>query len=338
MLSVCPTTRTIVAKTQFNVKPFKVDIKDCLKLFSTLITNEKKNGNILQVRSGFKNSFTCEIYCNRPVSAKICQNGSFQFTGCISKENAFKCVTYIIDLLQNLFTEKLYYSLTLYEVMSNFLLDFKKTICCNSLLLHINSQPDFIAFQLPKSLAVNCKYLIDDDTVRNREVSMYDENGFCSYTTLDCWVEKPRYVTFRIFESGKIIVSGISEKIVRDCCLRFQEMMESYFLKSDWKHRIDCEKKKSKRNRYEKIALLGFGDKRFVIIKGQKQYVASRIKTMKENNASATVIYEFTDVSQKIFLKFKEKLKGDSSVSFKNVHIFTENIDSLAKYLKNVEI
>jgi TATA-box binding protein (TBP) (component of TFIID and TFIIIB) len=338
MLSVCPTTRTIVAKTDFNVKPFKVNIEDCLKLFSTFITQERKNGSILQVRSGFKNSFTCEIYCNRPVSAKICQNGSFQFTGCISKENAFKCVTYIIALLQHLFPQKLFYSITLYEVMSNFLLDFKKTIDCNSLLLHINSQSDFIAFQLPKSVAVNCKYLINSDTVRNREVSVYDENGFCSDKTLDSWVEKPRYVTFRIFESGKVIVSGISEKIVRDCCLRFCEMMETYFSKSQWKFRIDCEKKKSNRNRYEKIALLGFGDKKFLIIKGQKQYVTSRIKNIKENNASAVVVHEFTNVSQKIFLKFKEKLKSDSSVSFKNVHIFAENVDNLVEFLKCAEI
>ena len=127
------TTRTMVGKTRFaSGKEIKLNIVECMEFFSKYIFNDKKVNSIIQLRTGFKNAFTCDLYLlsfNKQISMKICKNGSFQFTGNITLQCAYEAIQYVISLLKLLYLkmyEKDTCEIYIYEVMSNFVLDLNR--------------------------------------------------------------------------------------------------------------------------------------------------------------------------------------------------------------------
>jgi hypothetical protein len=330
------TTRTIVAKTDFGVPKFSLDIDQCMAFFSSKIGNERQNGCILQIRSGFKNSFTCEMYLHRPISIKICKNGSFQFTGCITIINAYECITYILEIIQEMYNKKFIYTIMIYEVMTNFLLDLGIQMDNSILLSFINSQPNFIAFQLPKSVAVNCKYLLNSEIVTNRETHIFDKNGFIKHGIFGSLKsEKDYYITFRIFESGKVIISGMSEEILRKCTMEFLNMMNIFFAQTNCLARIDNEKKDvKKRIHYERLSLVKISENQYILIRGQRHYISSRIKTLQEKFPMLSIVFEDTCNALEAIKRLKNKLKHEPEFACKNVNIHTNNQEKLIDLIK----
>lgn len=331
------TTRTIVAKTEFvdSDKKFRINIEQCLQFFATKVSNTKINGSILQIRTGFKNAFTCEMYFNRPISIKICKNGSFQFTGCITLDNAHQCITYILNLLKELYSEKLNYKIIIYEVMSNFCIDLNHRIDHVPLLTFLNNQEEFSAFCSPSCFAVNCKYKISVDRVLDRKVSVYDEFGFLeSKTFRQCMTEKEisedsikdYYITFLVFKSGKVIVSGINEIIIESICNKFVDLMHIYFKDNSIMEKINTDKKPvKKRNHYDKIVLIKIEDseinKQYILIRGQKHYISSRIKKLYTKHGKAEIVFDEQCNSLHTFKILKENLRHEPGIKCNNVVI-----------------
>jgi hypothetical protein len=329
------TTRTIVAKTDFGIPLFSLDINQCMAFFSMKIGNERKKGSILQIRSGFKNSFTCEMFLDRPISIKICKNGSFQFTGCITIENAYNCITYILEIIEDMYSKNFIYTITIYEVMTNYLLDLHRNIDNFNLLTFINKQPNFIAYQLPKSVAVNCKLLLSNEIVANRETHIFKKNKTVVYGILGKVPEKDYYVTFRIFESGKVIISGMSEDILKQFTKTFLNMMDVFFQETCCIPRTTCiEKRVKKRMQYDRLTLVKISENNYILIRGQRHYISSRIKTLQEKFPSLNIVFEDACNALETAKRLKQTLRHEPEFSCKNVNICTNNQQKLIDLIK----
>lgn len=343
------TTRTIVAKT----KNLTLDIDVCLEYFSTRISNAKTDGSLLQIRTGFKNAFTCDIFLQhlkKPVSVKICKNGSFQFTGCITIDDAYITIKYILKILKEIYKENIYYIITIYEVMSNYRIDLKHKIDQFRLLKYFEScsNPEIKAFRSTSCAALNCKYNVSLEKILNRDVFIYTENGLLknkkyseaiSQKQLEHDSAKEYYVTFLIFESGKVIVSGLDGQIIADICEKFISLMNDFFI--DYSIQEEKELKPvNKRINYEKFAVIKIFDsvilKHYILTRGKKHYIASRRNKLKSKYGCAEIIFEDVCKSLDTLKILKQNIKTEQGISCNNVVISVNQQSSQERFVELV--
>jgi TATA-box binding protein (TBP) (component of TFIID and TFIIIB) len=340
------TTRTLVGKTKFlSGQSTNLEVDECLSFFAQHIENEKTKNSILQLRTGFKNSFTCDLYLvafNKKISMKICKNGSFQFTGCITIDCAYAAIQYILSLLKLLYPT--HYSnqecvIYIYEVMSNFRLDLKHRVKQIRLLNFFETIsptfPNYKCFRSTSCAALNCKYSLEPREVLERKVYVYDEKEFVecvpynqSITSRQLSIDEAKdyYVTFLIFESGKVIVSGINEHIVEQTCVKFNALMEDYFSQ----HNVDQPSAllpsvvthNKKRSCYERIVLLHIEDDQYVIVRGKSSYIANRKNKLSSKYSYCRVVYDKECCNVNVFKEMKQMNTPD--IHFSNVVLTTK--------------
>lgn len=350
------TTRTMVGKTRFaSGKEIKLNIVECMEFFSKYIFNDKKVNSIIQLRTGFKNAFTCDLYLlsfNKQISMKICKNGSFQFTGNITLQCAYEAIQYVISLLKLLYPkmyEKDTCEIYIYEVMSNFVLDLNRPIEPDSLMTFFQTiaphYNNYTCFNSQTSGTFTCKYNVGTTEVMHRNVSFFDEVSFVEHVPYkDCVSSKKLglderkdyYITFLVFQSGKVIVSGINETIVERVCRDFCLVVKNYFdTIADsgggiFQHQpLEISKKIMKRTCYEKISLVKIEDDQYIIVRGKSNYVNSRKSKLASKYSLCKTIYENDCLNINVCKELKNMLKNDKNVHFSNVGMTTsldENI------------
>jgi len=351
------TTRTLVGKTKFvSGQPTNIEVEDCLTFFSQHIENEKTKNSILQLRTGFKNSFTCDLFLvnfNKKVSMKICKNGSFQFTGCITIDCAFAAIQYILSLLKLLYPT--HYSnqecvIYIYEVMSNFRLDLKHRVKQIRLLNFFENNsptfPNYKCFRSTSCAALNCKYSLEPQEVLERKVYVYNEKEFVqcvpykesiSSKQLSIDEAKDYYVTFLIFESGKVIVSGINEHIVEMTCTKFNTLMKDYF---SMNHNVDQPStllpmtNNKKRSCYERIVLLHIEDDQYVIVRGKSNYITNRKNKLSIKYSYCRIVYDKECFNVNVFKEMKQMVINTPDIHFSNVVLTTKlHEDIIVSYI-----
>jgi len=346
------TTRTLVGKTKFvSGKSTNLQVDECLKFFSQHIENGKTKNSILQLRTGFKNSFTCDLYLmafNKKISMKICKNGSFQFTGCITIDCAYAAIQYILSLLKELYPN--HYAneqclIYIYEVMSNFRLDLKRRVKQSRLLNFFeniaNTYPNYKCFRTTSCAALNCKYSLEPLQVLERTVYVYDEKEFIkcvpynqSITSRQLSIDEAKdyYVTFLIFESGKVIVSGINEHIVESTCSKFTTLMEEAFFSKNYNEESLSSTNiltlsptivhNRKRSCYERIVLMQIEEDQYVILRGKSTYITNRKNKLGNKYSFCRIVYDQQCFNVNVFKDMKQMVDS-KEVKFSNVVMTT---------------
>jgi hypothetical protein len=352
------TTRTLVGKTRLvDDKTLKLDIDQCLGIFSNYIDNSKTKDSILQLRTGFKNSFTCDMYLSQldqAVSMKICKNGSFQFTGCITVACAYEAIKYAIFIIKKFIVFETF-EILIYEVMSNYRLDLQRKIKQSLLINFFESAaaeyPNYKCFRSTSCSALNCKYVVTPSDILNREVFVYDEQAFkktVSYGSVSNDIifheNKDYYITFLVFESGKVIVSGINETIIEKVSAEFIGILNTFFDKYDISLNavVDMEKKSIKRQAYEKIVLMKIEEnelcKQYIVVRGKSTYISSRANKLMIKYNNCKTIYNEPCKNVNVFKQLKSFLKHEQGITFNNVIISVYNNSSediLLKFLSS---
>jgi len=339
------TTRTLVGKTRLADKStLKLDIDQCLAVFALYINNSKTENGILQLRVGFKNSFTCDMYLkdlDQSVSMKICKNGSFQFTGCITINCAYLAIKYAISIIKKIVVSFEHYEILIYEVMSNYRLDLKRKIK-QSLLInffqsHVLEYPNYKCFKSTSCSALNCKYLVSEEDILERQVVIFNENDLVKTVPYNqvtddiiCHEIKDYYVTFLIFESGKVIVSGINESVIEKVSTEFLRILNKFF--DHYEVGVQCnpvEKKTIKRQSYDRIVLVKIDEndlyKQYIVIRGKSTYISSRTNKLMVKHPNCKTVYSETCNNVNVFKKLKWFLKHEQGVTFNNVIISIYN-------------
>lgn len=382
------TTQTLVAKTKTVAgKSVKFDVEQCLDFLSKKISNSKTETSILQIRTGFKNAFICDMYLDKPspktISLKICKNGSFQFTGCITVTHAYNAIKYILNIVRELYKQPPC-NIIIYEVMSNYRVDLNRTIKqCQLLNFFQKSQtinddnddipkyasnsteipkiltenslpaiptesldPSFKCFRSTSCAALNCKYLLDTSEVLQRPVYQYDENGFiCQKPYIECISQKELqreqmkdyYITFLIFESGKVIISGINENIINKIYIRFRDYLNIYFTNHMITEEVSERKIVSKRQSYDKLVLLlvetsSFANQ-YILVRGKNVYISSRKNRLLSKYQNSKIVYEETCNNVDAFKMLKSMIKLETGITFNNVIITVSSSSSEERLL-----
>lgn len=250
----------IVAKKRGRKK--KNDTEDPNKdLPEGSIITVKSEGNIRGVdlkckkpkpgaKKWFRNSITVVILLDKPVNFKICRNGTFQMTGCKENEHAEKCIKYIwgyikdnsdlYELNRGTSLEALFIpSMRNIDFSLGFLVDREK------LNRYMSTQREFHCL-LETSFGytgVNIKIPLEED-IRTMEVKKLvntSEEWVESWTTYEEYLsvipEKDkqnklnvdRYNTFLVFHSGKVIMSGLTHKFMKNVYYYFLDIMRECY-------------------------------------------------------------------------------------------------------------
>jgi len=201
------------------------------------------------VKKWFRNSFTVVIVLDKHINFKVCRNGTFQMTGCKTIDHAIQCVQYIWEYIKD---QKHIYSFSRTDHLEvlfapamrniDFSMGFKVD---REKLAQYMATTDFpclleISFGYT---GVNIKIPLERKITELEVTKMTEDKG--GYNTeivgyqnyLDLLSDKDRrnkltknrYNTFLVFHSGKVIMSGINEKFMRDVYYNFLAIIRKSF-------------------------------------------------------------------------------------------------------------
>ena len=199
--------------------------KDNIK--GTCIKKKKKNK-----KKFFRNALTIIMVLkhgpnsiNKLINFKISKNGKFQITGCKNLDDAKKIITYMWKLINNISNT---YSLNephlkvIYNtVMTN--VDFNIGFLINreelDNYMNKNTQYNSLLETSFGYTGINIKFLITDslDTLEIPTFTLINKNWIKSVTYYKDipHKKKKKYNTFLVFHSGNIIMSGMTEKLMK---------------------------------------------------------------------------------------------------------------------------
>jgi len=205
----------------------------------------------------FRNSFTViMILDGKPVNFKICQNGVLQITGCKVDEHAEGCVKHIwkriCDQEGNIFNYNRGTTLEAIFIPAMRNVDFSLGFCIDreKLSQYMSTQTEFhslletsfgytgVNIKIPlqndirELVLKKIKYaggFIPSDSVLNDDEYIETELSYGEYLTMlpekerNKKLNKDRYTTFLVFQSGRTICSSVSQL--------FSENAYAYFIK-----------------------------------------------------------------------------------------------------------
>ena len=212
----------------------------------------------------FRNSITIVIILDKPINFKVCRNGTFQMTGCKTHQHAQDCIKYIWQYIKDcpeLYTftrgnklETLFIpSMRNIDFSLGFLVDREK------LNQYMSTQQEFHCL-LETSFGytgVNIKIPLKEDISTMEIVKLthlQDNEWKVEFTTyqeyLDLLTEKERqiklsderYNTFLVFHSGKVIMSGLTARFMRDVYAYFLHIMRQCYDKIEERLLSDVDK------------------------------------------------------------------------------------------------
>lgn len=199
----------------------------------------------------FRNSITIVIILDKTVNFKICRNGTFQMTGCKTHNHAEECIKYIWKYIKDtpsLYTfssgtclESLFIpSMRNIDFSLGFLVDREK------LNRYMSTQQKFHCL-LETSFGytgVNIKIPLENDIATmdvKKLICTKDNKWNEEWTTYQEYLDKlsdkdrqikldsSRYNTFLVFHSGKVIMSGLTAKFMKNIYYYFLDIMRECY-------------------------------------------------------------------------------------------------------------
>lgn len=185
----------------------------------------------------FRNSITLVIILSKPINIKICRNGTFQMTGCKFDTDSVDVVKYIWNIIRKTNTfiyknssDEQFYTYII-PSMRNIDFDVGFTIDRDKLNEYMYKHMDYHCI-LETSFgytAVNIKMKLKNDikNMQIKKLTMNETNTFMEEVTYDDYLSElttkdrenklksNRYITFLVFHSGKIIMSGLTREFMR---------------------------------------------------------------------------------------------------------------------------
>ena len=223
-------TATIVDDGSIITLKFEKEIKGTdLKIKKT--QNKKKKGK------WFRNSLTIVITINnKPTNVKVYKNGVFQITGCKFDSDAEKCIKFIWDYIKDtdIYEFLKYDKLQCFYIPAMRNMDFSVGFYIDreKFARYMSTQTEFHTL-LETSFGytgVSVKVKLENP-IQNLVIkkSIYEpEEGWLDHLTTyqeyldeipakdsEKKIKKPRYSSFLVFQSGRIIMSTINEETAR---------------------------------------------------------------------------------------------------------------------------
>lgn len=208
----------------------------------------------------FRNSFTVVIVLgDKNINFKVCKNGMFQITGCKSHSHAEDCVKYIWDYIKDAHD---FYSFSRGDKIESFFVPAMRNIDFSlgfqvdreKLARYMSTQTEFHSL-LETSFGytgVNIKIPVTEDIVTMDVKKLTYDNewieemvSYNEYLDLlppkeqDKKLNKPRYNTFLVFQSGKTIMSGATRDFMRDTYYYFLRIIRRCY--NQIEERLDSE-------------------------------------------------------------------------------------------------
>jgi TATA-box binding protein (TBP) (component of TFIID and TFIIIB) len=200
---------------------------------------QKKSHNKKKKSKWFRNSFTVVMMIEgKPINFKICQNGVFQVTGCKLDSQAEGCVTHIWNYVSKEEGEIFRFSkgTTLESIfipaMRNIDFNLGFFVDREKLAHYMSVQTEFHSlletsfgytgvnikiplFQNITDLVLKKIKFVDDKYIES-EMTYGEYLNLLPEKDRNKKLNKDRYTTFLVFQSGKIICSSVSEKYMKD--------------------------------------------------------------------------------------------------------------------------
>jgi len=228
-------------------------------LFGSIITL-KHEGNLRGVelkkppkkkKKWFRNSVTVVIVFDKIINFKVCRNGTFQMTGCKSREHAENCVKYIWDHIKD--DDSLYsYNRGSNKLETLFIpsmrnIDFSLgfTVDREKLDKYMKEQSEFhcLLETLFGYTGVNIKIPLKQDISKMKiKKIVYGKDDMQETITtyaeyLDLLspkdraskIKSERYNTFLVFHSGKVIMSGLTSEFMENVYYDFLNLIRKSY-------------------------------------------------------------------------------------------------------------
>lgn len=212
---------------------------------------KQKRNSEKKTKKWFRNSFTVVISLdNKNINFKVCQNGMFQITGCKTDEHAEQCVKYIWSYIKD---EKELYNFTRGDSLETLFIPAMRNIDFSlgflvdreKLARYMSTQTKFHSL-LETSFGytgVNIKIPVKND-IQNMEIKKlcYKDDEWVETTTSykeylsllpekeqTKRINKQRYNTFLVFQSGKLIMSSLCAEFARDTYYYFLDIIRECY-------------------------------------------------------------------------------------------------------------
>lgn len=198
----------------------------------------------------FRNSVTIVIILDKPINFKVCHNGTFQMTGCKKHEHAELCIKYIWKYIKD--------NTELYEIKrgENFEVMFIPSMRNIDFSLNFNvdreklnnymwSQEDFhclletsfgytgVIIKFPLQKCISEMKIIKLSNIDNEWI--YENTLYDKYLDLLSSEEKQnklkaeRQISFLVFHSGKVIMSGLTAEFMEDIYYLFTDIIKKAY-------------------------------------------------------------------------------------------------------------
>lgn len=201
-------------------------------------------------KNWFRNSFTTVIVLDKIINFKVCKNGTFQMTGCKSKNHAITCVKIIWEYIKDdpelyKFTRGTNLEILFIPCMRNVDFSLGFFIDREKLNKYMKEQTDFYCL-LETSFGytgVSIKVPLEEN-IREMPITKlsYKNNEWIQIKTLyqeylntftakeqETKIKNERYTTFLIFQSGKVILSSLTKSYAKPIYYKFLELIKKAY-------------------------------------------------------------------------------------------------------------
>jgi TATA-box binding protein (TBP) (component of TFIID and TFIIIB) len=201
-------------------------------------------------KNWFRNSFTTVIVLDKIINFKVCKNGTFQMTGCKSKEHAIKCVQIIWEYIKDYpelykFTRGKNLEVLFIPCMRNVDFSLGFFIDREKLNKYMKEQTEFYCL-LETSFGytgVSVKVPLEE-TIQEMPITKlsYKNNEWIQVKTVyqeylntltpreqEIKITNERFTTFLIFQSGKVILSSLTKAFAKPVYYKFLELVKKAF-------------------------------------------------------------------------------------------------------------
>jgi len=250
------TDYTITQKKRGRKKKDFVPAEKQVIAFGSIITL-KYEGNIKGVelkpskknKSWFRNSITVVMMMDKPINFKICRSGTFQMTGCKTWSHAESCIKeiwkYIKDIDESHTFSTVDNNILVYVIPSMRNIDFDlgfnvdrgkfnkymNQISETHCLLETSFGYTGVSVKFPLTenrgqMGIKKLQLENGSDVWNVQKTRYIEYlNTLPEKTKEKKLEEPKFNTFLVFHSGKVILSGVTSDFMRKTYYRFLDLV-----------------------------------------------------------------------------------------------------------------
>jgi hypothetical protein len=200
--------------------------------------------------------------------------------------------------------------------MCNFNFELGFSVDEHQLVTYVNEKTDkekFMAFLHHKNTVI-CSYPVNIDV---DDVVVWDGSSRKQEQIL-AGVKK-KFVTFFVFSTGKVVVTGKNDTIIPPIREKFQHLLETFVQERPWA-KTNVEEKMCKKHAYKEIKIFKFSQSEYVVAKGTKTYIHHRTKQLQKRFPLLSEIYACTSDTEKV-IEAINKLKLSKEITKSKISI-----------------